>query len=284
IHNDLSICVFFFFFFKKKKKKGIRKVFKRMTLFFFQKKKKKLIIIADFGVSKNLENTVAKAATQIGSPYWMSPEIFQSDTKYDQKVDIWSLGITAIEMATGKAPLWNLHPLKAVLTIPKSNPPTLPQDKNFSKEFHDFVANCLVKDPTKRPSAQQLFRVLSPNKTREKKKKMGLFDFCRDKHGWIRKAKSLRVIQELVYHAQPLLDQRRKEMRDEDEPQSNPAEEDGENEEENENEDEEQGYDGATVVFEKKNENEAGGSDDDTDRYATTVMEKPTNGKKEKKQ
>jgi len=198
-------------------------------------------------VSKNLENTVAKAATQIGSPYWMAPEIFQSDTKYDNKVDIWSLGITAIEMALGKPPLSNLHPIKAALTIPKAPPPTLPDDAHFSADFQNFVISCLDKDPVKRPSAQQLFR-----------------------HPWMRKAKGLRVIQELVYNTQPLLDARRKEMREEDEqPDDNPTVEEEEEDDDNGGQDEEN-FNGETVVFENQ---ENGDNEQEAFDGATVVFE-----------
>ena len=97
---------------------------------------------------------MAKAQTAIGSPYWMAPEVFSNEA-YGSAVDIWSLGITAIEMALGRPPLSHLHPLKAVLTIPRAEPPRLPEGR-FSQGFEDFIANCLVKDFRRRPTAQHL--------------------------------------------------------------------------------------------------------------------------------
>mmetsp|Transcript_3879 Transcript_3879/g.5196 ORF Transcript_3879/g.5196 Transcript_3879/m.5196 type:complete len:498 (+) Transcript_3879:73-1566(+) len=112
--------------------------------------------LADFGVSKELTNTLAKSKTVIGTPYWMAPEVFtEKRTGYDAKADIWSLGITAIECAVGEPPHSNVHPMRAIFLIPKSPPPTL-GDGDWSSAFKDFVAKCLVKDPKQRPSATDL--------------------------------------------------------------------------------------------------------------------------------
>ncbi|CEO99960.1 non-specific serine/threonine protein kinase [Plasmodiophora brassicae] len=111
--------------------------------------------LADFGVSVQLTNTVSKRKTVIGTPYWMAPEVLK-ETQYDFKADIWSLGITAMEMALGAPPHSNVHPMRAIFLIPTKPPPTLPIPENWSPEFNDFLATCLAKDPEKRPSAAQL--------------------------------------------------------------------------------------------------------------------------------
>jgi serine/threonine protein kinase len=87
----------------------------------------------------------------------MAPEVLQS-LDYDGKADIWSLGITAIELAVGEPPHSNVHPMRAIFLIPTSEPPTLPDPSKASKDFNDFLKACLHKDPTKRPSAEQLLK------------------------------------------------------------------------------------------------------------------------------
>lgn len=111
--------------------------------------------LADFGVSAELTNTMAKRKTVIGTPYWMAPEVLQS-LAYDGKADIWSLAITAIEMAVGEPPHASIHPMRAIFLIPTSPPPTLPDPEEWSDEFHDFIRVCCLKDPTRRPSARWL--------------------------------------------------------------------------------------------------------------------------------
>jgi serine/threonine protein kinase len=114
-----------------------------------------LICSADFGVSAQLVSTLSKRQTVIGTPYWMAPEVLK-ESAYDTKADIWSLGITAIEMATGEPPHANVHPMRAIFLIPAKPAPTLPQPENWSSEFNDFIAKCLIKDPAARPSASEL--------------------------------------------------------------------------------------------------------------------------------
>lgn len=110
--------------------------------------------IADFGVSAQLSNNLSKRNTFVGSPYWMAPEIILEED-YNFKADIWSLGITAIELATCKPPLSKIPPMKALFLIPKNEPPTL-EGNEFSKDFKDFVHLCLQVNPNDRPSAKRL--------------------------------------------------------------------------------------------------------------------------------
>lgn len=115
--------------------------------------------IADFGIAANLlEQGQRKRArfTVIGTPCYMAPEILAAGIGYTEKADIWSLGITAIELATGSAPYANLYPLEVIVRISNSPPPTLPEDRGFSPAFKDFVKQCLQQVASKRSSAAQL--------------------------------------------------------------------------------------------------------------------------------
>eukprot|EP01104_Vermistella_antarctica_P013619 TRINITY_DN4153_c0_g1_i1.p1 TRINITY_DN4153_c0_g1~~TRINITY_DN4153_c0_g1_i1.p1 ORF type:complete len:448 (-),score=126.98 TRINITY_DN4153_c0_g1_i1:8-1351(-) len=113
--------------------------------------------LADFGVAGQLTNTMMKRKTVIGTPFWMAPEVIQ-EIGYDYKCDIWSLGITAIEMAESRPPYSNIHPMRAIFMIPNRPPPSLTESAKWSDEFNDFVARCLTKNPDSRPTANDLLQ------------------------------------------------------------------------------------------------------------------------------
>ncbi|VDM00150.1 unnamed protein product [Schistocephalus solidus] len=111
--------------------------------------------LADFGVAGQLADTLAKRNTVIGTPYWMAPEVIQ-EVGYNCSADIWSLGITAIEMADGKPPLGEEHPMRALFMIPSQPSPRLRREDDWSPDFVVFVNSCLAKLPEARPSAADL--------------------------------------------------------------------------------------------------------------------------------
>jgi len=111
--------------------------------------------LADFGVSGQSKD-FTKHHTVIGTPFWMAPEVIQEE--YDKEADIWSLGITAIEMAEGKPPYYNIHPMRAIFMIPTRPPPKLSNPDQWSPEFISFVAACLQKKPQDRPNALKLLK------------------------------------------------------------------------------------------------------------------------------
>ncbi|XP_057336202.1 myosin-IIIa isoform X2 [Microplitis mediator] len=118
------------------------------------------IKLIDFGVSTHLDTDISRKNTSVGTPYWMAPEVIaceqQLDLTYDCRCDIWSVGITTIELAEGDPPLSELHPMRALFQIPRNPPPSLKNPDIHSPELSDFIAECLVKDLENRPYATEL--------------------------------------------------------------------------------------------------------------------------------
>lgn len=139
--------------------------------------------LADFGVAGQLTDTMAKRNTVIGTPFWMAPEVIQ-EVGYDCLADIWSLGITALEMAEGKPPYADVHPMRAIFMIPTKPPPTLKEPSGFSNEFADFISRCLVKNPEERKSATALLQ-----------------------HKFIKTAKNVSVLKDLIQNAMRILEE-----------------------------------------------------------------------------
>ncbi|GMT03627.1 hypothetical protein PENTCL1PPCAC_25801, partial [Pristionchus entomophagus] len=118
--------------------------------------------LVDFGVSAQLDKTVGRRNTFIGTPYWMAPEVIACDENpeatYDSRSDLWSLGITCLEMAEGHPPLCDMHPMRALFLIPRNSPPRLKRGRKWSKKFESFIETVLVKDYHQRPYTDQLLR------------------------------------------------------------------------------------------------------------------------------
>lgn len=117
--------------------------------------------LVDFGVSAQLDRTIGRRNTFIGTPYWMAPEVIacdeNPDATYDNRSDLWSLGITALEMAESQPPLCDMHPMRALFLIPRNPPPRL-KSRKWAKKFHSFIETVLVKDYQQRPYTEQLLK------------------------------------------------------------------------------------------------------------------------------
>ncbi|XP_037427129.1 serine/threonine-protein kinase BLUS1-like isoform X3 [Triticum dicoccoides] len=122
-----------------------------------------VVKLGDFGVSACLFDRGDRQRSRntfVGTPCWMAPEVLQPGTGYNFKADIWSFGITALELAHGHAPFSKYPPMKVLLMTLQNAPPGLDydRDRKFSKSFKEMVAMCLVKDQTKRPTAEKLLK------------------------------------------------------------------------------------------------------------------------------
>ncbi|XP_068708436.1 serine/threonine-protein kinase 3-like [Montipora foliosa] len=149
--------------------------------------------LADFSVAGQLTNTMAKKNTVIGTALWMAPEVIQG-IGYDCLADIWSLGITAIEMAEGKPPSADIHPMEAIFTIVTQPPPTFKEAERWSNDFRDFVSRCLVKNPEERATATQLLQ-----------------------HSFIQAAKSVSVLNNMIQEALNIMEEESTRLDNEDE-------------------------------------------------------------------
>jgi len=118
--------------------------------------------LADFGVSAQISNSISKRKSFIGTPYWMAPEVAAVERKggYNQQCDVWAVGITAIEFAELQPPMFDLHPMRALFLMSKSNfqPPKLKDKQRWSTDFHSFIKTALTKNPRKRPHADKLLQ------------------------------------------------------------------------------------------------------------------------------
>lgn len=113
--------------------------------------------LGDFGVAAQLTRTMSKRNTFIGTPHWMAPEVIQ-ENRYDGKVDVWALGVSAIEMAEGLPPRSTVHPMRVLFMISIEPAPMLEDKEKWSLVFHDFIAKCLTKEPRLRPHAPEMLK------------------------------------------------------------------------------------------------------------------------------
>uniref|UniRef100_A0A287AUI9 non-specific serine/threonine protein kinase n=2 Tax=Sus scrofa TaxID=9823 RepID=A0A287AUI9_PIG len=158
--------------------------------------------LADFGVAGQLTDTMAKRNTVIGTPFWMAPEVIQ-EIGYNCVADIWSLGITSVEMAEGKPPYADIHPMRAIFMIPTNPPPTFRKPELWSDDFTDFVKKCLVKSPEQRATATQLLQ-----------------------HPFIKNAKPVSILRDLITDAMEIKAKRHEEQQRELEEEEENSDED----------------------------------------------------------
>uniref|UniRef100_A0A8C7WDB7 non-specific serine/threonine protein kinase n=1 Tax=Oncorhynchus mykiss TaxID=8022 RepID=A0A8C7WDB7_ONCMY len=116
--------------------------------------------LADFGISAQITATLARRMSFIGTPYWMAPEVAAVEIKggYNELCDVWSVGITAIELAELQPPLFDVHPLRVLFLMSKSGyqPPKLKEKSKWSSIFYNFVKTMLIRNTKKRPSASKM--------------------------------------------------------------------------------------------------------------------------------
>uniref|UniRef100_A0A8B9KKE5 non-specific serine/threonine protein kinase n=1 Tax=Astyanax mexicanus TaxID=7994 RepID=A0A8B9KKE5_ASTMX len=173
------------------------------------------IKLADFGVSAKNTKTLQRRDSFIGTPYWMAPEVVMCETTkdapYEYKADIWSLGITLIELAQIEPPHHELNPMRVLLKIAKSDPPTLDQPSKWSADFKDFLRKALDKNPETRPTAAQLLENLLPSPVPVPPRD-GLADKAGsgnvDKQASVREGQSLLPVWSFVFLQDPRLSRR----------------------------------------------------------------------------
>lgn len=112
------------------------------------------IKLADFGYSVQLTKQQAGRVSKVGTVCWMAPELIQGERKYDTKIDVWSVGIFAMELANGDPPYISEPQSRVIYNIVRNNPP--PIREKWSNDFQRFVSACLTKDPALRPTAESL--------------------------------------------------------------------------------------------------------------------------------
>ncbi|XP_070078487.1 serine/threonine-protein kinase 3 isoform X3 [Equus caballus] len=158
--------------------------------------------VSDIIRLRNKTDTMAKRNTVIGTPFWMAPEVIQ-EIGYNCVADIWSLGITSIEMAEGKPPYADIHPMRAIFMIPTNPPPTFRKPELWSDDFTDFVKKCLVKNPEQRATATQLLQ-----------------------HPFIKNAKPVSILRDLITEAMEIKAKRHEEQQRELEEEEENSDED----------------------------------------------------------
>ena len=145
-----------------------------------------LVKLGDFGYAAQLTAEQDKRTTVVGTPSWMAPELVIG-AKYDEKVDIWSLGIVLLEMAEGEPPNLRENPMKALYLTANGPPPSLSEKERWSPEFNRFITICLTKDPAHRPDTNDLlndpFIALAPRNGKEA--------FSQYLHNWVNRKKKV---------------------------------------------------------------------------------------------